>query len=54
MERAFNLSPTGIDPRVLRSGLFDDVMRDPEFAALAQKLPADAWERVAKESREAN
>lgn len=51
MERAFTLSPTGIDPRVLRSGLFDDVMRDPAFAALAQKLPAEAWERVARESR---
>jgi tetratricopeptide (TPR) repeat protein len=54
MERAFSLSPTGIDPRLLRSGLFDDVLRDSAFAALVQQLPSQAWERVARGSREAN
>ena len=45
-------SPTGIDARLIRSGLFDDVLRDAEFASLAQSLPGEAWERVLKASRE--
>ena len=52
MRRAFELSPTGIDTRLIRSGLFDDVLRDAEFAALAQSLPGEAWQRVLRESKE--
>ncbi|HEX9895377.1 MAG TPA: hypothetical protein VGA78_15720, partial [Gemmatimonadales bacterium] len=51
MKRAFELSPTGIDPRLIRSGLFDDVLRDADFASLVQSLPAEAWTRVARDSR---
>jgi tetratricopeptide (TPR) repeat protein len=51
MRRAFELSPTGIDPRLIRSGLFDDVLRDQGFATLAQQLPGEAWERVSRGSR---
>jgi tetratricopeptide (TPR) repeat protein len=51
MKRAFELSPTGIDPRLIRSGLFDDVLRDADFASLVQSLPAEAWTRVVRDSR---
>jgi len=48
---AFALSPTGVDPRILRSGLFDDVLRDSTFAAAVASEPDLAWSRVVEESR---
>ena len=50
---AFELSPIGLDPRILRSGLFDEVLRDPEFAKDLAALPGEAWARVDHDSREA-
>ena len=50
---AFERSPIGLDPRILRSGLFDEVLRDPEFAKDIATLPGEAWARVDHDSREA-
>jgi len=43
---AFERSPIGIDPRVLRSGMFDPALRDPDFAAELQTLQDTIWPRV--------
>jgi TolB-like protein/tetratricopeptide (TPR) repeat protein len=53
LERAFELSPTGVDPRLIRSGLFDEMLRDSGFAARVQSLPDQAWTRVLHDSHEA-
>jgi len=50
---AFEFSPIGLDPRIIRSGLFDEVLRDPEFAKDVATLPGEAWARVDHDSREA-
>ncbi len=52
LRAAFELSPIGLDPRILRSGLFDEVLRDPEFAKDVATLPGQAWIRVDHDSRE--
>ncbi len=52
LRTAFELSPIGLDPRILRSGLFDEVLRDPEFVKDVATLPGEAWARVNQESRE--
>ncbi len=48
---AFDRTPIGVDPRLLRSGLFDDVLRDAGFADGVNTLPIEAWDRVQRESR---
>jgi serine/threonine-protein kinase len=53
LRMAYSLSPIGLDPRILRSGLFDEVLRDPEFAKDVATLPGEAWARVDHDSREA-
>jgi hypothetical protein len=43
--------PIGLDRTSF--GLFDEVLRDPEFAKDVATLPGQAWTRVDHDSREA-
>ena len=52
LRTAFSLSPIGIEPRIMRSGLFDEVLRDSSFAKEAATLRGEAWARVDHDSRE--
>jgi serine/threonine-protein kinase len=45
LKDAYRASPIGIDPRVLRSGIFSD-----QLVALGDSLRADAWRRVREEA----
>ncbi len=49
--RAYELSPSGVEPRVLESALFDRVREDPEFSREVARLRDGIWERVRRESR---
>ncbi len=49
--RAYELSPSGVEPRVLESALFDRVREDPEFSREVARLREAIWERVRRESR---
>jgi serine/threonine protein kinase/tetratricopeptide (TPR) repeat protein len=46
---AFDLSPAGVEERILQSALFDPVRDDPEFAAAVIEVKADARLRVSRE-----
>ena len=48
---AFDLSPFGVDSRVLASGLFDRVRDDPDFSAMLEQVVPEAWARVLEERR---
>ncbi len=43
---AFDLSPAGVDERILYSALFEPVRNDPGFAAAVAEVRADARIRV--------
>jgi TolB-like protein len=51
--RAFSLSPSGIDPRVLESGLFDELFRDPSCRREVETIRSQVWPRVLREKEEA-
>ena len=44
--RAFSLSPSGIDPRVLDSGLFDDLLRIQEYRREVEAIRSQVWPRA--------
>ena len=46
VQRAFAASPAGIDPRVLQSGVFESMRRDPGFQAELERLTQGVWPRV--------
>lgn len=46
LERAFELSPAGVDTRILGSALFDPVRDDPTFAAAVDAVLTRARQRV--------
>ncbi|HEU5171684.1 MAG TPA: protein kinase [Gemmatimonadales bacterium] len=46
LERAYNLSPTGFDFRVIDSRLFDPVRADPQFQAALARIHQRIFERV--------
>lgn len=51
LEVAFELSPFGLDHRILVSGLFDKAMADPGFSSRLLQLREQAWSRVLRESQ---
>jgi TolB-like protein len=53
MDIAFELSPSGVEPRVLESALFARVRTSPEFRREMERVRSAAWERVKGGSRTA-
>ncbi len=50
VRRAYQLSPSGIEPRVLESALFDPVNGDPRFRSQVDRLRDEIWDRVVRAS----
>jgi hypothetical protein len=48
---AFELSPFGVDSRLLESALFDRVRDDAGFAEMVEEVRGEAWRRVLEERR---
>jgi TolB-like protein len=53
IDRAFTLSPSGIDPRVLESGLFDHLLQTPGHRRVVEQIRSGIWDRVLREEAEA-
>ena len=49
--RAYSKSPTGIEPRLFNSALFDPVRDDPDFSDQVEAIQKDLYERVERDSR---
>ena len=50
VRRAYNLSPSGVEPRVLESPLFDRVRADERFRDEVERIRAGIWDRVRRAS----
>jgi TolB-like protein len=50
VRRAYNMSPSGVEPRVLESALFDRAQADDTFRREVDRIRAGIWERVQRES----
>jgi TolB-like protein len=53
IHRAYALSPSGIDPRVLESGLFDELLENRDFGREVEDIRSRIWARVQREEAEA-
>ena len=53
IHRAFALSPSGIDPRILESGLFDDMLGNRVYRREVEEIRDRIWSRVQREEVEA-
>jgi TolB-like protein len=53
IERAFTLSPSGIDPRVLESALFDHLFQTRALRSAVEQIRNRVWDRVQREAVEA-
>lgn len=53
IHRAYALSPSGIDPRVLESGLFDDLLQNRVYRREVEDIRSRIWPRVQREEAEA-
>jgi len=53
IHRAFSLSPSGIDPRVLESGLFDELLENRVYRREVEDIRSRVWPRVQREEAEA-
>jgi TolB-like protein len=53
VRRAYELSPSGVEPRVLESALFNRVRQEPAFAREVERIRAGIWDRVRLESERA-
>jgi serine/threonine-protein kinase len=51
MERAYELSPSGVETWVLESALFDPVRDDPQFVAALNRMRDGIWNRVTAATR---
>jgi TolB-like protein/tetratricopeptide (TPR) repeat protein len=51
VERAYELSPSGVEPRVLESALFQRVGEDSRFEREVARIRSGIWDRVIGESR---
>jgi len=51
-ERAFSLSPTGIEPRLLKSAMFDAVRDDQGFSTSIEAIRSGIYDRVRRASRD--
>jgi len=54
VRRAYELSPSGVEPRVLESALFDRVREDPAFAREIELIRREIWNRVVLASERAS
>ena len=50
--RAYSVSPAGIEPRVLRSALFNPIRDDPEFRTSVDAIRDALYDRVRRDSRQ--
>lgn len=50
VRRAYDMSPSGVEPRVLESALFERVRADETFRRTVERIRARIWERVQRES----
>ncbi len=48
--RAYDLSPSGVEPRVLESALYDRVRNDPRFGGEVERIRSEIWDRVRRAS----
>ena len=53
IHRVYALSPSGIDPRVLESGLFDDLLENRLYRREVEDIRGRIWPRVQREEAEA-
>ncbi len=53
IHRAYAHSPSGIDPRVLESGLFDGLLENPQLRRAVEDIRTRIWARVLREEEEA-
>jgi tetratricopeptide (TPR) repeat protein len=53
IHRAYALSPSGIDPRVLNSGVFESVLANPQMRREVSGIQDRIWARVQRETDEA-
>lgn len=49
--RAYDLSPSGVEPRVIESALFERVRNDPHFSVEVERIRSEIWDRVRRASR---
>ena len=47
---AYELSPSGVEPRVIESALFQRVREDPHFQREVERVRAVIWDRVRAQS----
>ena len=52
IERAYQLSPSGIESMVFESALFDRVRQDPSFQSAATRIRSGIWSQVEDEGRQ--
>jgi len=50
VRRAYELSPSGVEPRVIESAFFERVREDPRFRREVEQVRAVIWERVRRQS----
>ena len=48
--RAYELSPSGVEPRVIESALFERVREDPRFRRGVDRVRSGIWDRVRAQS----
>jgi TolB-like protein len=53
IHRAYALSPSGIDPRILESGLFDEMLSNRVYRREVEEIRGRIWSRVQREEVEA-
>jgi TolB-like protein len=53
IHRVYALSPSGIDPRVLESGLFDELLENRTYRREVEEIRGRIWPRVQREEAEA-
>jgi TolB-like protein len=53
IHRVYALSPSGIDPRVLESGLFDELLENRTYRREVEEIRSRIWPRVQREEAEA-
>ncbi|UCF18908.1 MAG: hypothetical protein JSU87_13395 [Gemmatimonadota bacterium] len=53
LRRAYELSPTGVEPRLLESALFDRVRSDPVFDREVEHIRSEIWPKVLTAERAA-
>ncbi|MGW8268138.1 MAG: tetratricopeptide repeat protein, partial [Longimicrobiales bacterium] len=53
IHRVYALSPSGIDPRVLESGLFDELLENRNYRREVEDIRSRIWPRVQREEAEA-